>query len=187
MNADCKLAPSLFHQRFTFSAILGNEVGLAITQIMTLTGMLQWGARETAEVSNHLLSVERILQYRDLPSEKSAENTKNAPQNTQIVGKDWPLRGKVEFKNVSYRYSETLQPVCKNLNFVIQPNEKIGICGSTGAGKSSLIGALFRLAVIEGDIIIDGINTKAVALQELRSKIAIIPQDPVLFSGTLRT
>lgn len=172
------------------SGVLGSEVGLAITQIMTLTGMLQWGARETAEVSNHLLSVERIIQYRDFPPEKSTKNTKNR-ENTQdivkISEKDWPSNGKVEFKSFSYRYSETLQPVCRNLNFIIQSNEKIGICGRTGAGKSSLIGALFRPAVIEGDIIIDGTNTNLIPLQELRSKIAIIPQDPVLFSGTLRT
>lgn len=171
---------------FYTSGVLGSEVGLAITQIMTLTGMLQWGARETAEVSNHLLSVERIIQHRDLPPEKSIKNTKNR-DNVKITENDWPSNGKVEFKNVSYRYSETLQPVCRNLNFIVQSNEKIGICGRTGAGKSSLIGALFRLAVIEGDIIIDGTNTNSIPLQELRSKIAIIPQDPVLFSGTLRT
>lgn len=160
-------------------AFLGNEVGLAITQIMTLTGLLQWGVRESAEVSNNLLSVERILQYRDLPPE-------NVSKNVQTVDKGWPTNGKIEFKNVSYRYSDTIPPVLRNLNFIIQPNEKIGICGRTGAGKSSLIGALYRLAVNEGDIFIDGINTNTIDLYELRSKISIIPQDPVLFSGTLR-
>lgn len=160
-------------------AILGNEVGLAITQIMALTGMLQWGIRQSAEVSNHLMSVERIMQYRDLPPE-------NKPEKVQAIGQGWPSNGKIEFKELSYRYSETLQPVLKNLSFVIQPNEKIGICGRTGAGKSSLIGALFRLAINEGDIFIDGINTNTIDLYELRSKISIIPQDPVLFSGTLR-
>lgn len=147
---------------------------------MTVTANLQCGVRESAKISNNLLSVERILQYRDLPPEKG-------PKNIQLVGNGWPSNGKIEFKSVSYRYSETLQPVLKNLNFVIQPNEKIGICGRTGSGKSSLIGALFRLAVNEGDILIDGINTNTIDLYELRSKIAIICQDPVLFSGTLRT
>ncbi|KAG4076109.1 hypothetical protein HA402_011455 [Bradysia odoriphaga] len=158
---------------------LGNEVGLAITQIMALTGMLQWGVRESAEVTNNLLSVERILQYRDLPPEQKLKILQN-------VHKDWPVDGKIEFCNVAYRYSETLPPVFANLNLVIHPNEKIGICGRTGAGKSSLIGALFRLAVIEGNIFIDGVDTNSIDLQELRSKISIIPQDPVLFSGTLR-
>lgn len=159
--------------------MLGNEVGLAITQIMALTGMLQWGIRQSAEVSNQLMSVERIMQYRDLPPEK-------VPEKSQSIGQGWPLNGKIEFKNVSYRYSETLPPVLTNLNLIIQPNEKIGICGRTGAGKSSLIGALFRLAINEGDIFIDGINTSTINLHELRSSISIIPQDPVLFSGTLR-
>lgn len=147
---------------------------------MALTGMLQWGVRESAEVTNNLLSVERIVQYRDLPPEQ--QQTKDL----QTVEKDWPSNGKIEFKNVAYRYSETLPPVFADLSLVIQPNEKIGICGRTGAGKSSLIGALFRLAVIEGNIFIDGVETSSIKLCDLRSKISIIPQDPVLFSGTLR-
>ncbi len=157
----------------------GNEVGLAITQIVTLTGMLQWSVRGSAEVTNNLLSVERILQYRDLPLEQDRKNV-------QTVSKDWPSTGKIEFRNVGYRYSESLTPVFSGLNLCIESKEKIGICGRTGAGKSSLIGALFRLAVIEGNIYIDGVDTSTIDLQELRSKISIIPQDPVLFSGTLR-
>lgn len=160
-------------------AILGNEVGLAITQIMALTGMLQWGIRQSAEVSNHLMSVERIMQYRDLPPE-------NVPEKIQTIEQGWPLNGQIEFRKVGYRYSETLPPVLTNLNLIIQPMEKIGICGRTGAGKSSFIGALFRLAINEGDIYIDRINTNTIDLHELRSRISIIPQDPVLFSGTLR-
>src|SRR5687768_4029310 len=101
---------------------------------MALTGMLQWGIRQSAEVSNYLMSVERIIQYRDLPSEQ-------APGKFETIGNGWPTNGKVEFKKLSYRYSETLPPILTNLNFVIQPNEKIGIVGRTGAGKSSLIGA----------------------------------------------
>lgn len=146
---------------------------------MALTGMLQWGVRGSAEVTNHLLSVERIIQYRDLPPEQTAKIL-------QTVEKEWPANGKIEFKNVGYRYHETLPPIFSGLNLVIQPNEKIGICGRTGAGKSSLIGALFRLAVIEGNILIDGVDTNTIDLYDLRSKISIIPQDPVLFSGTLR-
>lgn len=146
---------------------------------MALTGMLQWGIRQSAEVSNHLMSVERIIQYRDLPPEQQ-------PEQIQTIAKAWPTNGQIEFRNLSYRYSETLPPVLTNLNLIVQPNEKIGIVGRTGAGKSSLIGAIFRLAINEGDIFIDGINTKTIDLHDLRSRISIIPQDPVLFSGTLR-
>lgn len=146
---------------------------------MALTGMLQWGVRESAEVTNNLLSVERIVQYSDLPPEQPKKNLSK-------VDSDWPSDGKIEFQNVGYRYSETLPPIFTDLNLIIRPNEKIGIVGRTGAGKSSLIGALFRLAVIEGKIYIDGVDTGLIDLYDLRSKISIIPQDPVLFSGTLR-
>lgn len=87
---------------------------------------------------------------------------------------------------MSLRYQEIDQPVLKNISCLINSKEKIGIVGRTGAGKSSLITSLFRMTEPEGHIYIDGIDTKSIGLHELRSKISIIPQDPVLFSGTLR-
>ncbi|XP_055606094.1 ATP-binding cassette sub-family C member 4-like [Uranotaenia lowii] len=161
------------------TGILGDRVGLAITQAMALTGMMQWGIRQSAEVANFMMSVERLLEYRDLKPEKQ-------PEQPRVLNKSWPEAGRLEFKNMSYRYYEGANLVLKNLNFEIHPKEKIGIVGRTGAGKSSMIGAVFRLAQIEGDILIDGINTGEISLESLRSKVSIIPQDPVLFSGTLR-
>lgn len=158
---------------------MGDQVGLAITQAMSLTGMLQWGIRQSAEVSNQLMSVERILEYRDLEKEK-------APAKPITITKKWPENGQIEFRRVIYKYFEGAEPVLKGLSFVVKPKEKIGIVGRTGAGKSSLISAIFRLAVVEGEIIIDGIDTATIRLEDLRSNISIIPQDPVLFSGTLR-
>lgn len=159
--------------------ILGDQVGLAITQAMSLTGMLQWGIRQSAEVSNQLMSVERILEYRDLAAEP-------VPAKPQLPAKQWPDSGLLEFRHVVYRYFADAEPVLKGLSFVVRPQEKIGIVGRTGAGKSSLISAIFRLAVVEGHIIIDGIDTADVTLAELRRRVSIIPQDPVLFSGTVR-
>lgn len=98
----------------------------------------------------------------------------------------WPEEGKIEFKNVSLRYDPAEAPVLKNLNFVIYPQEKVGIVGRTGAGKSSLISALFRFAYLDGVIEIDGVNSIEIGLHDLRSKISIIPQEPFLFSGSLR-
>ncbi|KAL9698307.1 hypothetical protein quinque_001748 [Culex quinquefasciatus] len=161
------------------TSILGDRVGLAITQAMALTGMMQWGIRQSAEVANFMMSVERLLEYRDLKPEKQ-------PDQPRPMNKSWPESGRIRFKNVSYRYFEGGSLVLKNLDFEINPKEKIGIVGRTGAGKSSLIGALFRLAQVEGDLLIDGVNTGEISLETLRSKISIIPQDPVLFSGTLR-
>lgn len=164
---------------FLSIGVTGDRVGLAITQTLTLTGMLQWGIRQSAEVTNQLMSVERILEYTHLKPEKQPE----IPHNLQ---KDWPQNGKIQFKDVVYRYFAEAEPVLRGLSFSISSKEKIGIVGRTGAGKSSLIGSIFRLALVEGDIFIDDINTASVDLEKLRSKISIIPQDPVLFSGTLR-
>ncbi|KAF5275656.1 hypothetical protein FQA39_LY06768 [Lamprigera yunnana] len=158
----------------------GGDVGLAITQATALTGLVQWGMRQSAEISNHLMSVERVLEYNTIPTEKQPVLPKTPKKE------EWPRNGKISFHNLGLRYAEGTELMLKNLNFIIYPKEKIGIVGRTGAGKSSLIAALFRLAPIEGEIEIDGIYTKDLMLQDLRSKISIIPQDPVLFSGTLR-
>lgn len=157
----------------------GGSVGLAITQATALTGLLQWGIRQSAEVANQLMSVERVLEYTQLEGEPQPVIPKTPQDN-------WPQNGKISFKSTGLRYAETEPLVLKNLNFTIKPKEKIGIVGRTGAGKSSLISAIFLLADVEGKIEIDDINTKDLELQLLRSKVSIIPQDPVLFSGTLR-
>ncbi|CRK87082.1 CLUMA_CG000826, isoform A [Clunio marinus] len=164
------------------SQIPGGNVGLAITQIIGLIGMTQWGIRQTSELENQMVSVERVLEYSELPSEEESGNDlkKQAP-----VG--WPSKGEIEFKDLSLFYNNEVKPAIRNLNFVIKPKEKIGIVGRTGAGKSSIIQALFRMTKIEGKIDIDNIDTQSLTLHELRKNISIIPQDPVLFSGSLRS
>ncbi|XP_043503586.1 probable multidrug resistance-associated protein lethal(2)03659 isoform X2 [Polistes fuscatus] len=159
----------------------GGNVGLAITQSIGLTGMFQWGMRQSAELENQMTSVERILEYSKVESEPLLESApdKKPPE-------DWPQEGKIEFKEVSMQYSVFEPPVLKDLSFEIKSREKIGIVGRTGAGKSSLISALFRFAEIEGPILIDGIDTREIGLHDLRSKMSIIPQEPFLFSGSLR-
>ncbi|CAG9814465.1 unnamed protein product [Phaedon cochleariae] len=166
----------------TFGESLGlrvGDVGLAITQATALTGIVQWGIRQSAEVTNQLMSVERVLEYKTLPKEKQPEQPKTPP-------KTWPPQGQIVFDSMGLKYVEGGPLVLRDLNLVIKPNEKVGIVGRTGAGKSSLISALFRLAIVEGGVKIDDIDTRDIKLEELRSKISIIPQDPVLFSGTLR-
>ncbi|KAJ8684018.1 hypothetical protein QAD02_019810 [Eretmocerus hayati] len=160
---------------------LAGDVGLIITQCIMLTGMLQWGVRQSTELENHMTSVERILEYSNLPQEPLLQSTPEtkAPDN-------WPNNGRVVFKNVYLTYDRQEKPALKNLDFIIEPNQMIGIVGRTGAGKSSIISALFRLADIEGEIFIDDVATSKVALQDMRSRISIIPQEPVLFAGTLR-
>ncbi|XP_059612035.1 ATP-binding cassette sub-family C member 4-like [Phlebotomus argentipes] len=162
--------------------VLGGNVGLAITQVVNLIGTCMWGMQQTAELENQMISVERVVQYSNLPSEPPLETEKkNKPT------KEWPSKGAVEFKNLSLRYSNEGEVILNNFNFSIKAGEKVGIVGRTGAGKSSMIQALFRLAPIEGRIEIDGVDTQTLGLHDLRSKISIIPQDPILFSGTLRS
>lgn len=137
------------------------------------------GVRQSAEILNLMTSVERSLEYRDLDPELE-------PEKPQDVDQSWPPDGSIEFRNVFYRYFEAAEPVLRDLSFSINSREKIGIVGRTGAGKSSLIGAIFRLACIDGKVLIDGVETGNIRLRDLRKRVAIIPQDPVLFSGTLR-
>ncbi|XP_012339261.1 probable multidrug resistance-associated protein lethal(2)03659 [Apis florea] len=157
------------------------NVGLAITQSLGLTGMFQWGMRQSTELENQMTSVERVLEYTNLESEPPLESTPDKKPK-----ESWPEEGKIEFQNVSMRYSPTESPVLKNLNLMIYSHEKIGIVGRTGAGKSSLISAIFRLAYLDGVIKIDDIPIHEIGLHDLRSKISIIPQEPFLFSGSLR-
>ncbi|XP_041448153.1 probable multidrug resistance-associated protein lethal(2)03659 isoform X2 [Drosophila obscura] len=169
---------------FVYPPANGGDVGLAITQAMGMTGMVQWGMRQSAELENTMTAVERVVEYEDIEPEgelEAADPEKKPP-------KSWPAEGKIMFDELSLRYvpDPKAEYVLKSLNFVIKPREKVGIVGRTGAGKSSLINALFRLSYNDGSILIDKRDTNEMGLHDLRSKISIIPQEPVLFSGTMR-
>ncbi|XP_018579794.1 probable multidrug resistance-associated protein lethal(2)03659 isoform X2 [Anoplophora glabripennis] len=166
---------------FTDEHTASATVGLIISQAMVLTGMLQIGARQTAEVAANMISVERVLQYCKLEKEGPFESLP-----TEKPPRDWPQAGKITFKNMYLQYDPLEAPVLRNLNIEIRAGEKVGIVGRTGAGKSSLIAALFRLAPIEGTIAIDEVDVSNIGLNDLRSNISIIPQEPVLFSATVR-
>lgn len=145
-----------------------------------MTEILQWGMRQWCEVENQMTSVERIVEYTQIDNETDHQTRLCIPD------KKWPESGHIEFKHVKMRYDKSLPYILNDLNFVIKSEEKIGIVGRTGAGKSSIITALFQLVPIEGEILIDNLNIESVLFQNLRSKISIIPQEPVLFSNTLR-
>ncbi|KAB0798157.1 hypothetical protein PPYR_09150 [Photinus pyralis] len=156
----------------------GGNVGLVISQAMQLTGQLAFGVKQITDVESFMISIERILEYNSIKKE-----TRTAIENLPPT---WPDRGEIKFENVNLRYAQNSPYVLKDVNLCIRPLEKIGIVGRTGAGKSSLISALFQLVEIEGSICIDGVNIRNIGLQQLRAKISIIPQDPVLFSGSMR-
>ncbi|XP_066155396.1 probable multidrug resistance-associated protein lethal(2)03659 [Euwallacea fornicatus] len=173
------IAASSFSLIALNKVIHGGDVGLVITQYIGLMGSLQWGMRQWSELENQMTSVERVLEYTKLENEPERKE----PQQVSL---DWPKEGRVTFKDVRLRYNETDPYVLKSLSFTVHPNEKLGIVGRTGAGKSSTISALFQLYDLEGSIVIDGLETTELPLEIVRSKISIIPQEPVLFSGPIR-
>uniref|UniRef100_A0A8B9CRU4 Multidrug resistance-associated protein 1 n=1 Tax=Anser brachyrhynchus TaxID=132585 RepID=A0A8B9CRU4_9AVES len=141
-------------------------VGLSVSYSLQITAYLNWLVRMSSELETNIVAVERWVVHHSYT---------------------WPEEGKVEFRGYGLRYREDLDLVLKNINVTINGGEKIGIVGRTGAGKSSLTLGLFRInEAAEGEIIIDGINIAKIGLHDLRFRVTIIPQDPILFSGSLR-
>ncbi|XP_066186418.1 multidrug resistance-associated protein 1 isoform X2 [Sylvia atricapilla] len=156
-------------------------VGLSVSYALQITAYLNWLVRMSSDLETNIVAVERVQEYADMEKEAEWSIEQTAP------GSSWPEEGKVEFRGFGLRYREDLDLVLKNINVTISGGEKIGIVGRTGAGKSSLTLGLFRInEAAEGEIIIDGVNIAKIGLHDLRFKITIIPQDPVLFSGSLR-
>ncbi|XP_076064714.1 multidrug-Resistance like Protein 1 isoform X2 [Oratosquilla oratoria] len=156
-------------------------VGLSVSYALSVTQTLNWLVRMTSDVETNVVAVERVKEYTETPQEATWVVPNNRPPT------EWPDRGVVKFNNYATRYREGLDLVIKDIEFEIKAGEKIGIVGRTGAGKSSLTLALFRIIEsAKGNITIDGIDISKIGLHDLRNKLTIIPQDPVLFSGTLR-
>ncbi|XP_027391361.1 multidrug resistance-associated protein 4-like isoform X2 [Bos indicus x Bos taurus] len=145
------------------------QVGLVLSLTLTLMGMFQWCVRQSAEIENMMVSVERGIEYTDLEKEAPWELEYRPPPF-------WPPNGRISFSSVNFRYNSDSPLVLRNLEEIINSGEKYGIVGRTGAGKSSLIAALFRLSEPEGDICIDDILTTYIGLHDLRKKMSVAPQ-----------
>ena len=162
----------------TFTAM----AAMAISYSLDTTQSLNWVVRMATEMETQIVAVERIEEYTELPSEAPAHIPETAPDPS------WPTHGDVLIEDLSMRYRPELEPVLKHLNLHIDPGEKVGVVGRTGAGKSSLVLCLMRIIELEtGRITIDGVDIRQIGLEDLRSHIAIIPQEPLLFSGTVRS
>ncbi|XP_031660659.1 canalicular multispecific organic anion transporter 2 isoform X1 [Oncorhynchus kisutch] len=168
-------------------AVIGKDklnpglVGLSVSYALLVTMSLNWMVRMTSDLESNIVAVERVKEYSETKTEApwEVEDKKPSP--------DWPSEGNVEFSDYSVRYREGLELVLKNLTVSVKGGEKIGIVGRTGAGKSSMTLCLFRLLeAAGGEITIDGVKISEIGLHDLRSKLTIIPQEPVLFSGSLR-
>uniref|UniRef100_A0A8C1DPF8 ATP-binding cassette, sub-family C (CFTR/MRP), member 3 n=1 Tax=Cyprinus carpio carpio TaxID=630221 RepID=A0A8C1DPF8_CYPCA len=168
-------------------AVIGKEklspglVGLSVSYALQVTMSLNWMVRMTSDLESNIVAVERVKEY--------SETTTEAPWivKDKQPPPDWPPKGNVEFIDYSVRYREGLDLVLRNISLEVKGGEKIGIVGRTGAGKSSMTLCLFRLLeAAGGEIVIDEVKISEIGLHDLRSKLTIIPQEPVLFSGTLR-
>ncbi|KAF2441350.1 hypothetical protein P171DRAFT_367321 [Karstenula rhodostoma CBS 690.94] len=155
--------------------------GLVLSYILTIVQMIQFTVRQLAEVENNMNATERIHHYGTMLEEE-------APLTMGEVRKTWPEHGEIVFQNVEMRYRDGLPLVLKGLDMHVAAGERIGVVGRTGAGKSSIMSTLFRLTELSGgSITIDGVDISTIGLHDLRSKLAIIPQDPTLFKGTIRS
>ncbi|GKA84558.1 ABC transporter C family member 2 isoform X1, partial [Tanacetum coccineum] len=158
-----------------------STVGLLLSYALNITTLLTTVLRLASLAENSLNAVERVGTYIELPSEAPSVIDDNRPPP------GWPSSGSIKFEDVVLRYRPELPPVLHGLNFLIQPSDKIGIVGRTGAGKSSMLNALFRIVELEsGRIIVDNCDIAKFGLTDLRKVLGIIPQAPVLFSGTVR-
>uniref|UniRef100_A0A8B9RNF7 Multidrug resistance-associated protein 1 n=1 Tax=Astyanax mexicanus TaxID=7994 RepID=A0A8B9RNF7_ASTMX len=156
-------------------------MGLSISYALQVTASLNWLVRMSSELETNIVAVERVKEYED--TEKEAEW--KLEQSSVPAG--WPTAGHIEVRNFGLRYREDLELAIHDITVIIEGGEKVGIVGRTGAGKSSLTLGLFRIIeAAQGEICIDGVNIANLGLHDLRSRITIIPQDPVLFSGSLR-
>ncbi|KAI1145683.1 multidrug resistance-associated protein [Nemania diffusa] len=158
------------------------SAGLSLSYAIGFSENILWLIRLYAMNEQNMNSVERVKEYLDVEQESAAINEQNRPPS------NWPAHGSVEFIGYSTRYRKELDPVLKEVTFKIEPRQKVGIVGRTGAGKSSLTLALFRALEAEaGKILIDDVDVGMIGLQDLRQAITIVPQDPTLFTGTIRS
>ncbi|KAG8218162.1 P-loop containing nucleoside triphosphate hydrolase protein [Butyriboletus roseoflavus] len=177
----------LFTASFAIAAVVTSNVdaglvGMVLSYALSTTGALNWLVRSASEVEQNVVSVERITYY---ANDLSPEAPREWPDSKPPAG--WPGAGEIEFREYSMRYRPELDLVLKDISLTIKPAEKIGIVGRTGAGKSSLLLALFRiLEAASGQIYIDGVDISTIGLHDLRSVISIVPQNPDMFQGTLR-
>ncbi|CAI5724696.1 unnamed protein product [Peronospora farinosa] len=179
-------------------AVLSSAMaGLLLSYSQNMTSLLNWTIRCNIDMENMMNSVERIDEYCHVDTEpvtlfEHHHERYTLPQSRTLqLRPHWPEHGRIDFVNICVKYNPTGPPVLDGITFTVKGGEKVGICGRTGAGKSSLLLALFRMVSFDsaeegGNIYIDEVSTTALTLTELRSRIAIIPQDPVLFAASVR-
>ncbi|CEH13993.1 abc transporter [Ceraceosorus bombacis] len=167
--------------RFTLSP---GQTGVALSFILTAQSVWSWVIRQSAEVENNMSAIERLVYY---ANNVEMEPAHKVPEHDSKLAPTWPSQGQIEFKEVVASYREGLPAVLKGVSLHIAPGEHIAVCGRTGAGKTTLMTTLLRMMELSsGSIFIDGVDISNLGLATLRSRISIIPQDPLMFGGSLR-
>eukprot|EP01045_Picozoa_sp_COSAG04_P014165 COSAG04_NODE_1046_length_8572_cov_5.008970_6_plen_392_part_00 len=165
------------------SGLSAGMAGVALTQSLQLVGMFQYAVRQAAETENLMTAVERVRAFTLVEPEGKSSQGKQPPRP-----KGWPTAGKLQLQGLTLRYRAGLEPALNQISMSVQPGERLGVVGRSGAGKSSLFAAIFRLVEPEsGRVLLDGVDCGALPLPDLRKAIGIIPQEPLLFSGSLRS
>ncbi|MBA0779330.1 hypothetical protein Gotri_003591 [Gossypium trilobum] len=157
-------------------------VGLSLSYALSLTSTQIFASRWYCNLLNYLISVERIKQFMNIPEEPPAIIEDNRPPSS------WPYKGRIELQELKIRYRSNAPLVLKGITCTFLEGTRVGVVGRTGSGKTTLISALFRLVEpSSGRILIDGLDICSMGLKDLRMKLSIIPQEPTLFRGSIRT
>ncbi|XP_022163687.1 ATP-binding cassette sub-family C member Sur-like [Myzus persicae] len=170
---------ALITTTFFSSAISSAMVGLAINYTLLVPVYLNWVVKFFADLETYMSAVERTEEFATIPIENY--------RSESVITRAWPSKGYIVLDKVSVKYNESQEPVISNVSLNIPPGQKVGICGRTGSGKSSLVMSILNMVPIrDGSIMIDGVDINNVPLQSLRSRISVIPQDVKMFGGTIR-
>ena len=164
--------------------ITAQQVGITFTYSVVLQYNLGWSFSCAANMENNMVSMEICIRYTTIEGEKPSKIPK---EHNKLKLNKWPKKGKIRFENFSVKYRPNTEIILKNINFCINSNEKVGVVGRTGSGKSTICLCLFRiLEPLTGTIYIDDVDITKIGLDILRKSMTIIPQDPCLFEGTLK-
>ncbi|KAI8867045.1 hypothetical protein GQ42DRAFT_150094 [Ramicandelaber brevisporus] len=159
--------------------------GMVVSYSLQITGNFSWSVRQFADVESNMSSVERLEQYADELKSECSLPRMNDGKHAAPPG--WPSNGAIDFDHIQMRYRPDLPFALDDFTTAIKPGERVAIIGRSGSGKSSVVNVLFRMMPIDGgSVAIDGIDTGSLDVRTLRSALAIIPQQPALFSGSLR-
>ncbi|GKB63850.1 multidrug resistance-associated protein 3 [Tanacetum coccineum] len=181
-DMNLKLNDDFARPKFHAAAAMECIAGLIVTYELTLNTLQGWVVWTLTNLENKIISVERIFQYSSIPSEPPLVIESNRPDD------QWPSQGEVDIRHLQVRYAPHMPLVLRGLTCTFSGGKKTGIVGRTSSGKSTLIQTLFRLAEpAAGQILIDGVNISTIGLNDLRSRLSIIPQDPTMFEGTIRS